>query len=1380
MQTLFTRMTCTRYTSPLGLRQHIQVTLNLFCYVCNFFLFEFRLSYVCFIRCKIILVAITDVQLHGAIAASVSDIPGQLTGLQYLNYTSVDVSNNHLETIRPAGPGCTQPHFINFSPFATMEDNSCIEGQVLQIEIDTVLESDVNVDWFSHGVVNIQQPHILGGHSIIYNQMFSSTNGSTQVDIDAMPGVYSVQIFGLANVRITLGDNGDVLLSTNNRHLSLQKDDHGFPSTLGNSLFYFLVPEKVNNRQVVSTDGGVIGSSDLGSIILGAGALESPTVVGIEVSEVEASVARMLRGEGDPNSPKGRWILLGKIFQVTPLRLRLTKPVTVTIPYDRENSLAATEDSDMVILRASDAKGTDWRVLPGASFIAGSAFVDVDAFAMFTVAARSKVLMVTPRRAPLIGGMSITLTSINFHNTPRVNSAISRFCRFGSSFQIVNVINNHIDSAGGEESVCTSPSIMKAGFVIIELVDAGSLQSSNSGFRLLFTSSVAIKKIFPIFIPSNGSALAVLSGKHFGYAARQWDVSRAGDNSGPGARMLDEIECPYDQGRHFSAFLISSALAICEFDNTADAALAQIRRVPGLTSENEQFKYRSSVDDMANQWDVQLESIEAHPAILNENDSGVVRVNLISKSDTSHGVKLRLTPSLQQSYTHRIFRCSFGTVAVLPSLGNRGSITCMSPANQGLHHIPVTRAGCRSMSLRKIFIVGASGEQPFEIRAFRERSKTCASLKLNLDVHRIMNGDITSTASSLSFKQVNARGRTPNMGVNSIYASHFPWIGRSSSDSLDYPVQLGLVMVTLVAHHRQLSPKKSSSQPEKLIISYGDNPPALKSSVGGDYYGFDGGGLLWFAGVNLIHDGRSTLGEYRPSARHESHDLFCGYGLVGDVKNTSHNKAHLHAPNIRTPQGNIDSQTYGHLAHVVSSALIACEPPASSILEDATLAYRATPQGTLVDLFDSVVTSTTVTLLSNGIAVNTPSLAVRLIPVSQLERVVVAETSMQNIRVINFTWYPAESWVNIGSLSRIACAFRTIAPISIQPNGRFGGTCVVPAHARNHDRDHSQVYFYLPNTGRVVNLQLLSRSVRSEKNNQSKESTCSSFCQARRRTNVYTHNQSKGTELVEENILSYKFSSFDTGVNHFGSWSSSMCSLGNYEVPTYYFRNTEHQAPIIFKASPSHISSSGTTLLKIFGRNFGSHHDHDRSETLTCIIDSHYVEAVVVSSVVAICEAPFPESQTVNLADVGILEWAETSRKYSRDISSSGSCTSPFSALPCKTIVDVSVARITNHCANVHGIRSATALMPQVTSIVPSSAAANRGGVVVNVAGDLFTKDTLPTYCAFGTIYVSARVTNTMSAKCISPAHVRRHVSFAFYSNEIRSSSDGRLDFNFF
>ena len=137
---------------------------------------------------KLFLVAITDVQLHGAIAASVSDIPGQLTGLQYLNYTSVDVSNNHLETIRPAGPGCTQPHFINFSPFATMEDNSCIEGQVLQIEIDTVLESDVNVDWFSHGVVNIQQPHILGGHSIIYNQMFSSTNGSTQVDIDAMPG----------------------------------------------------------------------------------------------------------------------------------------------------------------------------------------------------------------------------------------------------------------------------------------------------------------------------------------------------------------------------------------------------------------------------------------------------------------------------------------------------------------------------------------------------------------------------------------------------------------------------------------------------------------------------------------------------------------------------------------------------------------------------------------------------------------------------------------------------------------------------------------------------------------------------------------------------------------------------------------------------------------------------------------------------------------------------------------------------------------------------------------------------------------------------------------------------------------------------------------
>ena len=77
-----------------------------------------------------------------------------------------------------------------------------------------------------------------------------------------------------------------------------------------------------------------------------------------------------------------------------------------------------------------------------------------------------------------------------------------------------------------------------------------------------------------------------------------------------------------------------------------------------------------------------------------------------------------------------------------------------------------------------------------------------------------------------------------------------------------------------------------------------------------------------------------------------------------------------------------------------------------------------------------------------------------------------------------------------------------------------------------------------------------------------------------------------------------------------------MCALGNTSI--HYSRITNLQAPIIMKATPSHISSIGTTLLRIFGSNFFTQHDHDGSYTLSCVIESYYVDAVVVSSAVAV------------------------------------------------------------------------------------------------------------------------------------------------------------------
>ena len=40
---------------------------------------------------------------------------------------------------------------------------------------------------------------------------------------------------------------------------------------------YFTVPENAVKQQVVSDAGGVVGNTETGSVVLGAGALETPT-----------------------------------------------------------------------------------------------------------------------------------------------------------------------------------------------------------------------------------------------------------------------------------------------------------------------------------------------------------------------------------------------------------------------------------------------------------------------------------------------------------------------------------------------------------------------------------------------------------------------------------------------------------------------------------------------------------------------------------------------------------------------------------------------------------------------------------------------------------------------------------------------------------------------------------------------------------------------------------------------------------------------------------------------------------------------------------------------------------------------------------------------
>ena len=109
--------------------------------------------------------AVYTIQLHGALRVLVTDAPNQATTFTYLNYTSDNEGSHHIEVIRPAGSGCTQNAFINYSPFATSEDNSCMEGSLVQF--DSTAATFDSLDWYGYGYFGVLEPLLLGGHAVI-------------------------------------------------------------------------------------------------------------------------------------------------------------------------------------------------------------------------------------------------------------------------------------------------------------------------------------------------------------------------------------------------------------------------------------------------------------------------------------------------------------------------------------------------------------------------------------------------------------------------------------------------------------------------------------------------------------------------------------------------------------------------------------------------------------------------------------------------------------------------------------------------------------------------------------------------------------------------------------------------------------------------------------------------------------------------------------------------------------------------------------------------------------------------------------------------------------------------------------------------------------
>ena len=613
------------------------------------------------------------VQLHGALSAVVADAPGQVTNFTYLNHTSRNANSHRIEMFRPAGAGCTKSAFINYSPFATSDDGTCVLGSFLRVDsaATRVDSSNANVtadDWYEWGVVNALQPLLLGGQAVLTPVLFTAANVTAQQTVYVSPGRFPVRVFGDARATFTkVSEAGsEVLLSVDGTDASLRVDEHGFNSTLGNALAYLTVLGKDDEL----LDEGA--NSD--SMVMGVDA--DAAVSGLVVANLSASAAAAARNDLVSDGARGAWDFLALVWQANPLRLKLDYLAKVTFPYDVAKLPTRKGNEETVAVRASDLTASDWRVIPGAVFDAAAekVTVRVDYFSLFSVAARASARDARPARVRHTGGAPVTLDGVDFRVPPVANATGGVFCKFGELFTKAEWTPSGDPRGFGDAVVCATPAVSRAGFVSVEFYDAGTFLSSLSDLRVLFTAPPFVFAVAPLYGPDAGAAVVALAGANF-FTLPFDEMSSA------------EISCHFgdfgDFGNAAPGVAVSSVLALCETP-ARDKSLHPEVRV-GVASDGvhdartAKYAYRVSVSDAVGFFD-------------EEEDDETKRRAPGDHSSTAYGsasggavVDARLgttTGALARSA-----QCAFGATWVSARSGegetNLPGLHCLAPAGVG-------------------------------------------------------------------------------------------------------------------------------------------------------------------------------------------------------------------------------------------------------------------------------------------------------------------------------------------------------------------------------------------------------------------------------------------------------------------------------------------------------------------------------------------------------------------------------------------------------------------------------------------------------------------------------------------------------------------------
>ena len=803
------------------------------------------------------------IQMHGALSLVITDESGQTTNFTYLNHTSRNIDSHRIEMIKPAGPGCTQSQFINYSPFAVVDDGSCVEGSFLRIDSTSANSYELQ-DWFEFGLVSALQPLLLGGHAVLTPVLFTQQNTTAAQTVYVAPGRYPIDVFGQANVTVTkVSDDGEeVLLFVDGGDAGLKKDYFGFASTLGNSKAYLYVLGK--------DDESELSSADSDSVILGTG--DDATVSGIQVANLTYQAKRnTLNDVTSGKLTQGSWDFVSQIFQLNPLRLKLDFLVGVTFPYDVEKLPTVKGNYNVQVVRASDETASDWRVVRNAVFDepAQKVTLRTDTFSLFAVAAMAEVVQIEPQRVRPSGAL-ITLDGIDFKVPPIGNLSGLFFCKFGDLLTKAEFVTSKELRGFGDAVRCPTPPIKKATFVAVEFYDASSLQNSQSDLRVLLTAPPDVSSVQPKTGPNTGNGIVFISGSSL----------QTANNDDP------SIDCFFGDFGSFGStapgIAVSSALAICEtpgFDGTRDNEV----RV-GVTSDgvhdahNAMYKYRTALAEFFAEDDSEVKHLKG-------SDAGGGIVNIGVPFD---GISSTVTNDLS---------CAFGSVLVSARQG--------SESNGGWHCVvPSKAAGKTSVYLR-----ASLGERDMKISDFTFDSQSDQTKQSLLPLYAEFLeshggfGVTMSVMSSLS----NGKSTSKESPYTCAFAGvpvttvlkNSRWISCAPSSQTSH----GFVAVSILRNSADAPAATDITPIGQILLPSKQDIPTVLSAVNGPNLLTPVGTVNFINGKNLLpfgsggsFDGVSGFGVGNGG------DLVCAFGIT-----TKH-------------KGRVT-------AHFVSSAIVQCETP---------------------------------------------------------------------------------------------------------------------------------------------------------------------------------------------------------------------------------------------------------------------------------------------------------------------------------------------------------------------------------------------------------------------------------------------------------------------